>query len=180
VWAHHFGFVGGGEGRLALQADGPEASGKAVVFSVLGAMAAEAGPGGVTLGDASGWSCTVGLAWETGRAYRLRVWTDEDGGWSAVVADGTTAAKVVGHIRVPGDWRRLASRSMVSTEYRGPAPARCDDLPLSRVVFPMPAADEGTVRPVRHESQVGPGTCEGSFIEDLGNGDVRHQVGGRA
>jgi len=174
AWGHEFAFVGGGRGWVGLRSGD-----KAAVFQVFGAIDAT-GPGAAAGGAPEpGWSCTRPVAWDVGRTYRLRVWTEVDGWWSADVAEEGREPEIVGHARVPGDWRRLASQSMAFSEYRGPPLARCTDLAPSCVTFSVPTADAGTlpVLPVRRENLTGPGTCEGSQIDDLGGG-VRHRMGG--
>ena len=160
VWAHEFSFLGGGGGYLGLQAGGDDDGGeRAAVFSVRGAR-----------------TCRIAFPWQVGRAYEMQVWTDEGGWWSAAVREGDGPQSLIGRIQVPDEWRRLASTSVMSTDYRGPPLARCADLPPSRVTFSTPTADGGTVSPVRHEIRLGPGTCAGSTVEVIPDG-VRHLMG---
>jgi hypothetical protein len=162
LWFHQFHLVGGEGGYLGLQTDG-DGAGKVAVFSISNSLSSP---------------CRIHFAWETGRAYRMRVWTDDAGTWSAAVADERGGGEnIIGHIRVPPGWRRLGSWSVMSTEYRGGALTRCQDLRLSQVVFSEPTADKGTVKPQRQVNRVGPGTCEGSSVEDVPGG-VRHTMGG--
>lgn len=165
LWAHEFKLVGGEGGFLGLQT-GSDLAGdggaKAAVFSIAGTAAP---------------TCRIPLAWEAGREYGMRVWTDDEGGWSAGVRDRHGGRELlIGTIGVPEGWRRLASWSMMRTEYQGAALARCRDLPPCRVTFSVPTADGGTERPDRHVSQLGPGTCESSSVETVPGG-VRHTVG---
>jgi hypothetical protein len=108
------------------------------------------------------------------------VWTDHPGWWAAGLReaeDDEDEESLIGRIQVPEEWRRLASWSVMWTKYRGGPLARCQDMPPCRVAFSAPTADEGSVQPERHESHVGPGTCEGSRIEAVPGG-VRHAMGG--
>jgi hypothetical protein len=154
LWAHEFSFLGGEGGYLGLESEG------AAVFSIEGAS-----------------TCRIPCPWEVGRAYGLQVWTEGGGWWSAAVREGEGPQSLIGRIQVPEGWRRLASTSTMSTEYRGGPLARCADLPPSRVTFSAPTADGGTVSPVRHEIRLGPGSCEGSTVEVTATG-VRHVTGG--
>jgi hypothetical protein len=153
LWAHEFTFLGGDGGCLGLEAEG------AAVFSIEGATA-----------------CRIPCEWQVGRVYHLQVWTEGGGWWAAAVQEGEGPPSLIGRIQVPEGWRRLASTSTMSTEYRGPL-TRCADMPPSRVTFSPPTADGGTVSPVRHEIRLGPGTCEGSTVE-LTPAGVRHLMGG--
>ncbi len=153
LWAHEFSFLGGEGGYLGLEAQGN------AIFSIRG-VATDRIP------------CPVAA----GRSYELQVWTEDRGWWSAAVREGEGPQRLIGRVQVPGDWRRLAGTSVMSTEYRGGPLARCADLPASRVTFSTPTADDGAVSPVRHEARLGPGTCEGSSVEVTPRG-VRHVVG---
>jgi hypothetical protein len=163
LWAHEFSFLGGDRGYLGLQAEtegGGDGAERTAVFSIQGAQ-----------------TCRIPYPWQVGRAYEMQVWTDAGGWWSAAVREGDGPHAVIGRIQAPGEWRRLASTSVMSTEYRGGPLARCADLPPSRVTFSVPTADGGTVSPVRHESRLGAGTCRGSSVEVTPDG-VRHVMGG--
>ncbi|MFN2607300.1 MAG: hypothetical protein ABR511_05315 [Acidimicrobiales bacterium] len=180
AWGHEFSFVGGGSGWLGLRSgDGAGGGDKAAVFVVRGAVGATGHGATATAGPEPGWACTLPCPWEAGRTYRLRVRTEADGWWSGEVADeGGGGPVLIGRAQVPGGWRRLASRSVSWTEYRGGPLADCADLAPSQVTFSVPTAD-GAVLPLRHENLLGPGTCPGSEIDDLGGG-VRHRMGRRA
>ncbi len=154
LWAHRFTLLGGQGGYVGLETEGN------AVFSVTGAG-----------------TCRVPCPCKAGRSYDLQVWTEDRGSWAAAVREGTGPPTLIGRVQVPDDWRRLASTSEMSTEYRGGPLARCADLPPSRVTFFPPTADEGTVSPVRHEIRLGPGTCDGSTVEVTRDG-VRHVIGG--
>lgn len=172
VWAHEFSFVGGEGGCIGLQQTQDQASGGgAGRFALLSIR----GVPGATSGVASG--CRIPMAWEPGRRYRLRVWTDQEGSWSAAVGEDGAGESLIGRLRVPDEWRRLASSSVMWTKYQGGAPARCADLPPARALFSTPTADGGTVRPERHESHLGEGNCEGSRVEAATDG-VRHVLAG--
>lgn len=178
VWGHQFAFVGGLSGWLGLESgrSGGGDGGKAAVFEVQGAVDATGpGAGGGTGPDAA-WSCWLPWPWAVGGTYRMRIWTEVEGWWSAAVGEEGRDPVIIGHVQVPVDWRRLASQSIAFSEYRGPALARCADLAASCVTFSVPTADEGTL-PVRRENVIDPGTCGGSQIDDLGGG-VRHRMGG--
>lgn len=153
LWAHEFSFLGGGDGSLGLEAEGT------AVFAIRGLE-----------------TCRIPCPWQVGQTYQLEVWTEGGGWWSATVREGEGAPSLIGRIRVPDGWRRLASTSVMSTEYRAGPLARCADLPPSRVTFSAPTADGGTVSPVRHEVRLGPGTCGGSTVEVTADG-VRHVMG---
>lgn len=182
VWAHEFTLVEGHGGFVALQAHPGgtgEPAGKAAVFSIRGGMVAE-GPGAEATTAAGAASCRIPFSWEAGQAYQLRVWNDRPGWWAAAVAGGESGREsFVGRILVPEAWRRLGSWSMTRTEYEGRPLSRCDDLPPCRVSYSVPTADDGSVEPERHESRVGPGTCDGSRVETVPDG-VRHEMGGTA
>ena len=127
--------------------------------------------------DSAATTCRVPLAWQSGRDYEMRIWTERAGWWSAAVRDGTGGREtVIGSIVVPGDWRRLGSVSTARTEYQGRPLQRCEDLRACTVLYRMPTADGGRVQPERHESRVGPGTCDGSRVEEVVGG-VRHAMG---
>ncbi len=180
AFTHEFRLVGGDEGLMALctssQLDA--GAGKIAVFSMRGTLAAESGRGGSVLEDGSVCTCRVPYPWEAGRPYGMRVWTEERAWWSAAVRDqGTGQETLIGRMRVPDDWRRLASQSVSATRYEGPPLGRCVDLPECQVAFREPTADDGRVKPVRHENHLGPGTCETSHIADVRDG-VRHGMGG--
>jgi hypothetical protein len=159
AWVHEFGFLGGEGGYLGLEVPGDGGGGTAV-FSIRGAQ-----------------TCRIPWPWQAGRGYELQIWTEGGASWSAGVRDADGPQTVIGRIQVPEQWRRLATTSVMSTEYRGGPLARCADLPPSRVWFSEPTADGGSVRPVRHETRLGPGTCEGSIVELTGGG-LRHLMGG--
>jgi hypothetical protein len=128
--------------------------------------------------DAGAAMCRLPLPSSEGRHYQLRVWTEREGWWAAAVGDHPAAHDtVIGRILVPDHWRRLGTVSTIRTEYRRRPLQRCDDLPACTVVYRMPTADGGRVQPERHESRVGPGTCEGSRVETVADG-VRHAMGG--
>jgi hypothetical protein len=136
------------------------------------------GEGAVVRTDAGAVTCRVPLAWQGGRAYELRVWTEREGWWSAAVRDDSGGREtIIGRIGVPDHWRRLGSLSTTRTEYRGRPLQRCDDLRGCTILYREPTADGGRVQPERHESRVGPGTCEGSRVEAVAGG-VRHAMGG--
>lgn len=177
VCAHEFKLVGGEGGYLGLVTrDDALGMGRSAVLAIWEAVGAD-GPGAVTMGgDRPGWTCRVPYPWEEGRAYAMQVWTGEPGWWSAVVRDESTGIETpIGNIQVPPGWRRLASWSMMLMEYGGEL-SRCHDLPPARVTFSAPTADDGTVEPQRHESSLGPGTCDSSRVEDVPGG-VRHEMG---
>ena len=112
-----------------------------------------------------------------GRAYRLAVWTPGDSWWVASVSDEVGGDEhEIGRIRVPEQWHRLDTWSVMWTEYYGGPLRSCADLPYSRVVFGTPTADRGTVSPARSASRIGAGTCATSRIEPLPSG-VRHEMG---
>ncbi len=161
VWAHDFSLLGGDGGHLGLEVGmGGGSDDRTAVFSIRGADV-----------------CRIPYRWQGGRAYDLQLWTDGGGWWSAGVGDDAGAESLIGRIQVPAEWRRLAGTSVMSTQYRGGPLARCAELPLSRVTFWPPTADDGTVHPVRHETRLGPGTCPGSIVEVTRDG-VRHVMGG--
>jgi len=155
---------------VGLQTCGPGTEGEPgryALFSIRGVPGAEGG-------TASG--CRIPFGWEVGGSYRLRVWTDEEGSWSAAVREEGDAESLIGRTPVPHDWRRLTSLSLTWTRYQGGALLRCSDLPSTSAIFSTPTADDGTVLPERHESHLGEGTCEGSRIE-AAPGGVRHILG---
>ncbi len=154
LWAHEFSFLGGEGGYVGLEAEGN------AVFSV-----------------SRGGTHRIPFPVAAGRSYELQVWTEDRGWWSAAVREGDGPQHLIGRVQVPGDWRRLAGTSVMSTQYRGGPLARCADLPPSRVSFSAPTADDGMVSPVRHEIRLGPGTCEASRVE-VTPGGVRHLMGG--
>jgi hypothetical protein len=165
LWAYEFRFVGGEGGYLGLHTHGGS-DGKVAVFSI------HESPDG-----SMARTCQIPFAWDTGRAYRMRVWTDREGSWSGAVRDEQSGRDgFIGSFQVPPTWRRLASWSRTSIEYRGGGLTRCADLRPVRVTFGVPTADEGTVEPQLHQSRVGDGTCEGSSVEDVPGG-VRHAIG---
>ncbi len=127
--------------------------------------------------DAGATTFRVPLASSGGPEYELRVWTEREGWWSAAVSGHPAGQEtVIGRVLVPDHWRRLGSVSTTRTEYRGSPLQRCDDLRACSVLYRMPTADGGRVQPERHESRVGPGTCEGSQVEAVAGG-VRHVMG---
>lgn len=177
VWAHEFQLVGGEGGYLGLtsrhEATG---SGKAAVLAIWGAVGAEGHGASQLSGERPGLICRVPYPWAQGGTYRMRVWTDDREWWSAAVSDEATGVEtMIGRIQVPADWRRLASYSVMWTDFSGGL-ARCQDLPPSRVVFSEPTADGGTVQVQRRESSLGEGSCESSNAEDVPGG-VRHEMG---
>jgi len=180
AFTHEFRLVGGEGGLMALCTPSPldGGSGKTAVFAMRGGLAAESGSGGSVQEDDVVWTCRIPSPWEAGRPYGMRVWTEERAWWSAAVRDQVTGdERLIGRIRVPDDWRRLASQSVSAIRYDGPPLARCDDVPECQVAYREPTADEGRVKPVRHENHLGPGTCETSHIADV-RGGVRHGMGG--
>lgn len=171
TWAHEFAFVRGEEGCAGLQAQGQRGEGghgRFALFSIRGVPGQQGG-------TASG--CRIPYEWEAGRSYRMRVWTDEHGSWSATVGEEGGEENLIGRIRVPGDWRNLASSSLTWIKWQGGDLLRCSDLPPTRALFSTPTANEGRVLPERHESHLGEGTCEGARIEPAPGG-VRHVLGG--
>ncbi len=180
LFVHEFKLVGGDEGGLGLRtrSDLDADLHRIAVFSIRNAVGGEDGDTGSARQDGSGWSCRIPYPWEAGRPYGMRVWTDERAWWSAAVRDQTTGQEtVIGRIRVPDDWRRLASWSVTATRYQGDPLAHCDHLPECQVAYREPTADQGKVKPVRHENHLGPGSCGTSRIGDVENG-VRHSMGG--
>jgi hypothetical protein len=180
LWAHEFTIVGGSSGYVGIEAPtdgGSGGSGKVAIFSIRDALRA-VGEEAAVSAPAGAATCRVALPWDAGRSYELRVWTAQEGWWSAAVRDDVTNREtLVGRIVVPDHWRRLASLSITRTEYRGRPLQRCDELRACRIVYQEPTADGGRVQPERHESRVGPGTCEGSHVEAVPDG-VRHAMGG--
>ena len=140
LWAHEFALLGGEGGYLGLEA-GAEGAQRTAVFSIAGVSTAR-----------------VPWPWQAGRVYWLQVRSEGGGWWSATVGEEEGSESLIGRMQVPEAWRRLASTSVMTTEYRGGPLARCADLPPSRVTFSPPTADGGTVSPVRQESRLGPGT----------------------
>ena len=178
-FVHEFKFVGGDEASMGLQTASELGAGtRSAVFSIRNAVSADIGAAGSAMADGSGWSCQVPYPWEAGTPYGMRVWSEEPSWWSAAVRDQTSGTDLlIGRIRVPDDWRRLASWSVTATRYGGGTLARCADVPECQVAYREPTADEGAVKPVRHENDFGPGTCETSRIVDV-RGGVRHGMGG--
>jgi hypothetical protein len=185
-WAHQFQLDGGEGGYLGLQTKGNRADGslgKMAIFSIWDAVEAEgAGPEGSGAvrfgGEGTGWSCRIPYRWVAGDTYRLRVWTEGGGWWSATVADeGSGQAHAIGRIRVPGDWGRLGSWSVMWTEYYGPPLRRCTDLAHSCAVFGTPTAEDGTrmVVPDRHHHHLSDGQCAAS-VEEV-DGGIRQEMG---
>lgn len=163
---YEFKFVGGEGGYIGLQTSGG-AEGTAAVFAIYDR------PAGRDLAPAGQVALPGGL----GRAYCLRVWTDDAGRWSGSVRDEYSGREaVIGGMVVPPTWRRLASWSMTSIEYRGAPLTRCADLRPVQATFSVPTADDATVEPQLHQSRVGDGSCEGAKIEDV-SGGVRHAMG---
>lgn len=147
------------------------------ILSIWDALGAE-GSGVVRFGgEGTGWSCRIPYLWDAGHTYRLRLLASGPGWWEASVADGDDDATSIGRVHVPEHWGRLARWSVMWTEYYGGPLSRCDELAHSRVVFGMPVADGGMVRPARQEDHYGPGTCDTSSIEPVPGG-VRHEMGG--
>ncbi|MEA2716895.1 MAG: hypothetical protein QOI99_1212 [Actinomycetota bacterium] len=172
---------------MGLQTKGNRADGslgKMAIFSIWEALAAE-GRGTVAFaGEGEGWSCRIPYLWQAGRAYRLRVaaTNGRPGWWDASVTDvagGTTES--IGRIRVPDPWGGLDTWSVMWTEYYGGAITRCEELAHSRVVFGIPAADDGAVSPDTHHNHYNDGTCDTSNIEMVEDGvvgtGVRHEIG---
>ena len=178
-FAHEFKLVGGAEGMMSLAtgSDVDATPPKIAVFSIRGAVSAESGGTGSALPDGLAWSCRIPYPWEAGRPYGMRVWTDAPGWWSSAVRDQATGTEIlIGRIRVPDDWRRLAGWSVSATRYQGRPLALCDHLPECQVAYREPTADDGKVRPLRHENHLGEGTCETSRMADVSQG-VRHGMG---
>lgn len=177
---HEFKLVGGDEGSFGLRtcSDVDAGVAKIALFSIRASLTAEAGGDGSAQEDQWGWSCRIPYHWSEGRPYGLRVWTEEAAWWSAAVRDQATGQEtLIGRIRVPDDWRRLASWSVSATRYQGGPLLRCEHLAECQVAIKEPTADGGRVKPVRHENHLGPGTCPTSRIDDV-RGGVRHMVGG--
>lgn len=163
VWAHGFALLGGEGGHLGLEVGaegGGDGGARTGVFAVTGVQ-----------------TVRIPYRWEVGRSYRMQVWTDGGGWWSASVQEGDGPPTLIGRIQVPSEWRRLGTTSVMWTEYRGGSLGSCADLALSSVSFSTPTADGGSVLPIRHDSRLGPGTCPGSAVETTPAG-VRHVVGG--
>ncbi|MDQ6796414.1 MAG: hypothetical protein M3011_00075 [Actinomycetota bacterium] len=181
VMAHEFKLAGGDGGMVGLETgDGGTGSGlaKCAVFSIVNAVGADNGSAGPGTGEGSAWSCRVLYPWEAGRSYRMRLWSDEPGWWSATLTDLAAGREdLIGRIRVPNDWRQLAGWSVMATRYRNGPVRRCDDLAECRVAYQEPTANDGRIQPVRHENHLGPGTCECSRVADV-RGGVRHEIGG--
>jgi hypothetical protein len=166
LWAHGFKLVQGGAGHVGFQTTGGD---KRAIFLIEG--------GHAVAGESTGNGSSIQFPWKAGGEYALRVWTDEPGWWTAVVQDQNDGREVrIGRIQVPGDWRRLTSWSVMTTEYLGAPLVSCDGLPRSSVVFGEPTANDGRVTPERSSNRLGDGTCEMSWIEPVGEG-VRHQMG---
>ena len=179
-WAHQFRLIGGEGGYIGLQTKGDRADGsqgKIAIFSIWDAVEAE-GPGTVRFsGEGTGWSCRIPYQWEAGRAYGLKVFTPGGGWWGAKVRDEATGeVKELGGILVPEHWRGLDTWSVMWTEYYGPQLNSCSDLAYSSVIFGVPTADDGEVKPAGSHSHLGDGSCETSYVEHLADG-VRHQMG---
>lgn len=171
VWAHEFSFVRGEGGCVGLQTQGHGSEGGPGRFALFSIRGVPGAPSGIASG------CRIPFGWEAGRSYGMRVWTDQDGSWSAAVGEERDDETLVGRIRVPDHWRRLASLSVTWTKYQGGELLRCSDLAPTSALFSTPTANGGSVRPERHESHLGAGTCEGSRIEPVPGG-VRHVLGG--
>lgn len=181
VMVHEFKLAGGGGGFLGLEAAAgatDAAVARCAVFSVDGALRGDSGGTGPGSDGGPAWTCRLAYAWEAGRTYGMRLWSDEPGWWSAAVADPAAGKDdVIGRIEVPPAWRQLAGWSVMSTRHRGGPVGRCDDLAMLRVAYKEPTANDGRIQPVRHENHFGPGTCENSHIDDV-RGGVRHEIGG--
>jgi hypothetical protein len=187
-WAHQFQLIGGQGGYLGLQTKGDRADGtlgKMAIFSIWDALEAEGaapdGSGAVRFGgEGTGWSCRIAYHWAAGHAYRLRVETDHPGWWSATVADEHSGvASPIGRIRVPGSWGRLATWSVMWTEYYGRPLRRCADLAHSRATFGTPTADtvDGgrTLAPEHRHDHLSDGDCPAAITEV--EGGVRQEMG---
>ena len=92
--------------------------------------------------EGSGMQTFIQLNWQPDHTYQLRVAqysTNEPDGdvWIGTVRDQTTAAPehVVGYIKVPKNWGRLANASGNWVEYYGPSVSACNRLPSFRVTF---------------------------------------------
>ena len=182
AFVHEFKMVGGDEGSMGLStgSDLDAGGSKSAVFSIRNAVAADSGGPSSGVNSGGGWSCRIPYPWEAGRPYGMRIWTEDQGWWSAMVRDQVSGEeRLIGRIRVPDHWRRLASWSVTATRYQGPPLVHCEHLPECQVAYREPTADDGTVKPVRHENHLAPGTCETSRIADVRDG-VRHGVGGAA
>lgn len=181
VMAHEFKLSGGDGGSFGLETAagvGEGAAVKSAFFSIAGALGSDNGSSDTGIDGSPEWTCRIAYQWEAGRSYGMRLWTDEPGWWSAAVADLAAGLDhLIGRIHVPPTWRQLAGWSVMSTRHRGGPVGRCDDLAMCRVAFKEPTANEGQIRPVRHENHLGPGTCENSRVDDV-RGGVRHEIGG--
>ncbi len=145
------------------------------IFSIWDALGAEGDHVVNFAGEGTGWSCRIPYPWVPGRAYRLRVWTDEPGWWAASVTDvEADVGRLIGRIRVGDRVTGLGRWSVMWTEYYRPL-VRCSDLTHSRVVFRIPTADGGVV-PERRHSHVNDGDCQESSVDDVPGG-VRHEMG---
>jgi hypothetical protein len=81
----------------------------------------------------------------------------------------------VGKIRVPTSWGWLRPDWSVSwTEYFGPQPATCDQLPWAKARFTFPTANNGSVQLASHTHSIGSGDCPGySRITEVSGADVQ-------
>ena len=182
-WAHQFRLIDGAGGYIGLQTRGTlddGSFGKIAIFSVWDAEGAEGAPGAKAVrftGEGEGWSCRIPYEWQAGQAYGLKVFGVGGGWWGAKVRDEATGEiRELGGIRVPEHWRGLDTWSIMWTEYYGPPLRSCRDLAYTSVVFGMPTADDGEIKPAGSHSHIGEGTCDTSRIETLADG-VRHQMG---
>jgi len=180
-WAHQFQLVGGDGGYLGLQTRGDRGDGtweKIAIFSIWEALEADGRATYNFDGEGVGWSCHIPYPWVAGRAYRLRVQTDEPGWWDASVVDEESGVVArIGRIRVGPACRGLGQWSVMWTEYYGGPIRACSDLPHSSVIFSTPSADDGSVGPLSSRDRVGDGSCETSAIEAVAPDGVRHQMG---
>ena len=184
-WSHQFGFEGGDGGYIGLQSNGRRVNGtigKTAVFSIfssgiagLPAASCSVEQAGFDGYNKSGTSCRIPFEWSVGSTYNLKVALlaqDNSGSWWA----GTINGQEIARIRVPRAWHGLRPSSIMWTEYFGPKPNTCKDIPYSRVRFSQPVAN-GTIRPVGGSPSVSTGTdCKNSKVSAVGAGWI-HEVG---
>lgn len=190
-WAHQIKFIDGVGGYIGLQSNGLRVDGsrgKTVIFSIFGAgLDATAGSchvqqAGFDGYDSSGSSCKIAYDWVIGRKYNMRLTlreTDSTGKWwHGFVKDTVTGTDTfIGKIKVPLTWKGLGGWSVMWTEYFGPQPATCKEIPYSQVIFHDPIADSGTIKPIDKSNKLSSNNdCLTSSVTDITGGTV-HKVG---
>lgn len=169
-------------GYLGLQTDGNRfdgSTGDTAIFSLWNANASSGPSCGTFAGEGVGHSCRLNFPINTNRWYRLRVWRlNADAGgqwWGAWIKDRSTGRDYhLGNLRVAATHTLIAGTSNFS-EYYGQQ-VGCDAVPVSRVSWTQPAANqqqEGRYQHLSRFASASAGDCTGGAVREESFGTTR-------